>query len=84
MNWLNKIFSTTSITEQPCVCGKHTTCVSKIYYKGTGFWDTLLFGVRGRLWREPKEFFQCGKVQNQIKQLKDIKININGSNKDKL
>ena len=44
-----------------CECGEHKKCVRKINASDNG-----------RLWVENKDHFRCGKVRNQIEELKEM------------
>lgn len=44
-----------------CECGEHKKCVRKINASDNG-----------RLWVENKDHFRCGKVRNQIENLKEL------------
>jgi hypothetical protein len=49
--------------EKMCECGKYPKCVKKIYVS-----------EEGRMWIETEEHFKCGKIQKQIEELSEIKI----------
>ena len=67
---LKKLIKLFNKDSSKCECGKHKTCIRKVY--GTG---------NGRLFVKNEEHFKCGIVQSQIESL--IKLNKNEQIKNK-
>lgn len=73
MNWIKYIFSKKyrkqfAISGVMCSCGKYEKCIRKIRVTNRGY-----FGIDA-LYVRSQDHFRCGKVQKQIKQMKDERI----------
>ena len=53
------------ISDVMCSCGKYEKCIRKIKVKDGGYFGNT------KLYVDNKDHFRCGKVQKQIKQIKD-------------
>jgi hypothetical protein len=70
MNWIKYIFSKKyrkqfAISGVMCSCGKYEKCIRKIRVTNRGY-----FGI-DTLYVRSQDHFRCGKVQKQIKQMKE-------------
>jgi len=54
------------ISDVMCSCGKYEKCIRKIKVKDGGYLGST------KLYVDKKDHFRCGKVQKQIKQIKDM------------
>ena len=70
MNWIKYLFSKKyrkqfAITGVMCSCGKYEKCTRKIQT----YWNNR--SGTGRIWIDKKDQYRCGKIQEQIKQIKE-------------
>ena len=70
MNWIKYLFSKKyrkqfAISDVMCSCSKYDKCIRKIRVTNKGY-----FGI-DTLYVRNQDHFRCGKVQKQIKQMKD-------------
>ena len=52
------------VSDVMCSCGKYEKCTRKIQTSWNNRWGT------GRIWIDKKDQYRCGKIQEQIKQMK--------------
>lgn len=70
MNWIKYLFSKKyrkqfAISGVMCSCGKYEKCIRKVRVTNRGY-----FGI-DTLYVKKQDHFRCGKVQKQIKQMKE-------------
>ena len=53
------------LSDVMCSCGKYEKCIRKVKVKDGGYFGNT------KLYVDKKDHFRCGKVQKQIKQIKD-------------
>ena len=71
VNWIKYLFSKKyrkqfAISGVRCSCGKYYKCIRKVRVTNKGY-----FGI-DTLYVRNQDLFRCGKVQKQIKQMKDV------------